>query len=286
MKIVIALLFVVIGPIIGGLLSGIDRRISARMQGRVGPPLLQPFYDVMKLFQKERSTVSSFQNFYIICFIIFIVFTGVIFFSGGDMLLAIFALTVASIFFVIGGYSSHSPYSFIGAERELLQMMSYEPMVLLTAIGFYATSKSFNVSDIMAGNKPLIIYLPLIFLGFVYILTIKLRKSPFDLSTSHHGHQELVKGITTEYSGSTLALVEISHWYETVLVLGFVYIFFAWNSSISPFVGVAVCLVTYFLEIVIDNCFARAKWQFTLAASWIVTLSLSALNLIFIFYVK
>ncbi|WP_304598127.1 NADH-quinone oxidoreductase subunit H, partial [Adlercreutzia caecimuris] len=48
------LLFAVLGPVVGCLLSGLDRIVSARMQGRVGPPLLQPYYDVRKLFEKER----------------------------------------------------------------------------------------------------------------------------------------------------------------------------------------------------------------------------------------
>ena len=77
----------------------------------------------------------------------------------------------------------------------------------------------------------------------MFILTIKLRKSPFDLSTSHHAHQELVKGVTTEFSGMTLAFVEIAHWFENVLLLGIVYLFFAWSSPVSPIIGVAVCLL-------------------------------------------
>ncbi|MBC7765663.1 MAG: NADH-quinone oxidoreductase subunit H, partial [Hyphomonadaceae bacterium] len=98
--IISAILYILIAPIAGGLLAGIDRIISARMQGRVGPPLLQPFYDVMKLFQKETVVVNPFQGFYILGFTIFIIFTGAIFFAGEDLLVVIFALTLASIFFV------------------------------------------------------------------------------------------------------------------------------------------------------------------------------------------
>ncbi len=80
-------------------------------------------------------------------------------------------------------------------------MMAYEPMVLLTAVGFYLVNGSFNIADIVASETMDILFLPGIFLGFLFILTIKLRKSPFDLSMSHHAHQELVKGMTTEFSG-------------------------------------------------------------------------------------
>ena len=61
----------------------------------------------------------------------------------------------------------------------------------------------------------------------MFILVFKMRKSPFDLSGSHHAHQEIVRGVTTEFSGRTLALIEIAHWYETAVVLGMVALFFA-----------------------------------------------------------
>ena len=92
-------------------------RVPARMQGRVGPPLLQPFYDVFKLFEKRTLVVNHTQSYYVFCFLLFIVLTGVLFFQGGDLLMVIFALTVGSIFLVLAAYSPNSPYSNVGAER-------------------------------------------------------------------------------------------------------------------------------------------------------------------------
>lgn len=281
----IVVLYILLAPLAGGLLAGIDRKITARMQGRFGPPVMQPFYDVFKLFEKESVAVNNVQNFYILFFLVGVIFTGALFFSGGDLLLVIFALTLANIFLVLGAYSANSPYSSIGALRELMQMMAYEPMVFLVAIGFYLATKNqgagtFNVADLIAVKQPLIPYLPGIFVGFVYILTIKLRKSPFDLSMSHHAHQELVKGITTEFSGSTLALIEIAHWYENMFLMGFVFLFFAWASPWGIVAGLAVCAVVYFLEILIDNSFARVKWQLVMSSSWGVAATLGFANVI------
>src|SRR5208337_3975459 len=104
-----------------------------------------------------------------------------------------------------------------------IQMMAYEPMVLLTAIGMYMVTKSFAVDVIAGHGQLLVLTLPGVFLGFLYTLEIKFRKSPFDLSCSHHAHQELVRGITTEFSGRTLGMIEIAHWYENVFLLGWVY---------------------------------------------------------------
>ncbi len=275
-------LFIILGPLVGGLLSGIDRIISARMQGRVGPPLLQPFYDVLKLVKKETLIVNKSQNFYVFAFLVVIIFTGCLFFAGEDLLLVVFALTLASIFLVLAGFSTSSPYSHIGAERELIQMMSYEPMVIIMTVGMYMVTKSFYVSSIVSFDKPLIVYLPGVFLGFLYILTIKFRKSPFDLSMSHHAHQEIVRGITTEFSGKKLAMIEIAHWYENVFLLGFVYMFFGSN----PVVAIIATLLTFFLEIFIDNSNARAKWEFTMGSSWIVAIVLGMGNIVVLNFIR
>lgn len=277
--------YLILAPILGGLLAGADRIISARMQGRVGPPILQPFYDMFKLMEKEPITVNKVQDFYIGCFLLFIIVTGCFFFAGLDLLLVIFTLTLASVFLIIAAFSSNSPYAQIGAERELLQMMAYEPMVLITAAGLYIVTGSFNIIDMIHPEQGMSIkFLPGIFLGFVFILTLKFRKSPFDLSMSHHGHQELVKGLTTEFSGKTMALIEIAHWYENIFLLGFVFLFIANGTLWGTVLAVAVCLVTYFVEILIDNCYARMKWQIAINSSWIVAITLGFVNLIILYF--
>lgn len=176
MNVATVLGIIILAPAAGGLLTGFDRVISARLQGRQGPPLLQPFYDVLKLMEKESIEVNSMHRFFVYISMVFAVFTTVILLSGGDILLAIFALTLGSVFFVLGGYASNSPYNTIVSERELLQIMSYEPMVLLTCIGLYYAQKSFFIKDIVAASKPSILYLPGVFIGLLFILTFKLRK--------------------------------------------------------------------------------------------------------------
>lgn len=270
------LLYLALAPVVGCLLAGLDRRISARMQARRGPPLLQPLYDVIKLWNKENIVVRRSQNFFIFFFFLLVIFTGALFFAGSDLLLVIFALTLAAIFFVLGAYKASSPYSFLGAERELLQMMAYEPMILITAIGMYMVTKSFQVHEIAAHPSLLVLALPGVFLGFLYTLEIKFRKSPFDLSSSHHAHQELVRGITTEFSGRALALIEIAHWYENVFLLGWVFLFFA----SMPWLGVAASLLVFVFVILVDNVFARLKWQTALKSSWLVAATLGFGNIL------
>lgn len=277
--------YIVLAPFVGGFLAGLDRIISARMQGRVGPPVLQPFYDVLKLFEKEKITVNKVQDFYVACFLLFVVVTGCFFFAGGDLLLVLFTLTTASAFLIIAAYSSNSPYAQLGAERELLQTMAYEPMVLLTAVAFYVFTGSFKVSDIMNAESMGILPMLGIFIGFMYILTIKFRKAPFDLSMSHHAHQELVAGLKTEFSGTTLAMLEVAHWYENIFLLGFIFLFFQNGSVAGVIIGIVVAVIAFFFETFIGNSFARMKWQVAFKSAWIVAAVLGIINLFLLYFI-
>lgn len=276
--------FAVIAPVLGCLLAGLDRKISARMQGRVGPPLLQPYYDVRKLLEKDFVAVNSSEGVYVTFALVFAIVAGGIFFTGGNLLMCVFVITLSSLLFIVAAYCSRSPYAEVGAGRETLQVMAYEPMVLLMAVAFFLATGSFNVGQVLNLEVPVITSIWLVFLGFLFILTIKLRKSPFDLSYSHHAHQELVKGVTTEMSGPTLAKVEVMHWCESVLFLGWVGMFFVWGNPATIVVGVVAALVAYFLEIWIDNNFARVKWQAMLASAWVVALVAGGLNIGYLLY--
>ncbi|MCI8367522.1 MAG: NADH-quinone oxidoreductase subunit H [Eggerthellaceae bacterium] len=276
-------LFAVLGPVVGCLLAGLDRVISARMQGRVGPPVLQPYYDVRKLFEKEDAAVNTSERVYVVCALIFAVLSGGIFFGGGNLLLDVFTITLSSLFFIMAAYCTRSPYAEMGAARETIQVMSYEPMVLFMAVGFFLACGSFDVAAIAANPAgPAVLQIFLIFVGVLFILTIKLRKSPFDLSMSHHAHQEIVRGMTTEMSGPTLGLVEIMHWCENVLFLGWVGLFFVWGNPVSWILALVVVALVYFLEIYIDNNFARVKWQLMLKSAWLVALLGGGINMAFL----
>ena len=272
--------FILLAPVIGGLIAGIDRKITAHMQGRVGPPILQPFYDVGKLFEKEKTVANDTQSFYVISYFIFMIFTGALFFAGGDLLLVIFALTLAQIFLVLGAYSANSPYSHIGAERELIQIMAYEPMVIMAAVGMYVVTKSFNVGTIASFTNRWFFSFPGSFSVSSSSSLSDCANHRFDISTSHHAHQEIVKGVTTEFSGPTLGLIELTHWYETVFLLGFVYLFFAFN----PLIGIIAVILVYLLELLIDNASARVKWRLVMKSSWVIAAIVGVVNLAVLYY--
>lgn len=279
-RILSAVAFIILAPFIGGLLDGVDRKITARMQGRVGPPIMQPFYDVIKLFNKQLLDVERMQGLIILSFLFFMVFTGALFFAGVDMLLCVFALSTAEMFLILAATITHSPYSYIGSQRELMQMFCYEPMLLMVPVGFYLATGSFKAIGTMTSALPPILYTPGFFIAFVIILTIKFRKSPFDFSTSHHAHQEVIKGITTEMVGVRYAFVTIAEWYESVFLLAIVGLYFVDQNWWSYLIGVAVILAVYFLEILIDNTCARVKWGSMLRITWASTLIFCGVNLL------
>ena len=276
MAILGAVIFLIAAPLLGGLLSGIDRIITARMQSRRGPPLLQPFYDIAKLWHKEKVFANPVEMIFTTAYLVLTAVSGAMFFGGLNLLLVVFCLALAHTFLILAAYAANAPYSHIGAERELIAIMVAEPILILLGVGFFMVTGTFLVSEIMGAGVPAICYLPGVFLALFAVLTLKLRKSPFDISTSHHAHQELVKGVTSSFAGKTLAKVELAHWYETILLLGMIFLFFAGH----PVIGIIVVIVGYFLEILVDNIFPRVTWQMTVKSLWLVTLILGVVNII------
>ena len=224
--------------------------------------------------------VNSVQLLLNCSYLVFLAIAGGMVFFGTDILMSLFILSTADMFLILAASSDSSPYSNIGASREMLQMMSYEPMTLLIAVGFYLATGSFRVDEIILQSSAAIWMMPGLFLGFILIMAIKLRKSPFDLSTSHHAHQEVVKGITTEMSGPTLAIMEIGEYYEKMLLLAIVGLFFIHDTAWSWIIGIVACLGVYFIEILIDNVCARVNWKKLIEICWLITLLCGGINIL------
>ncbi len=286
MNVCFVIAYLLFAPLLGGLLDGTDRIISARMQRRKGPSILQPFYDLGKLFSKELIAVNNVQFLLNLSYLVILMIAGALLFFGADLLMTLFILSTADMFLIMAASSDSSPYANMGASREMLQMMAYEPLTLLIAVGFYLAEGSFQVSDIIDAPVSAILWMPGLFVGFMYTAAIKLRKSPFDLSTSHHAHQEMVKGITTEMSGPALAIMNIAEYYELVLLLGIFSLFFINSTWWSWIVAIIACGLVFFAETLWDNVSARVKWKSLLYSCWIVTLVAGGVNILILMLIK
>jgi ech hydrogenase subunit B len=274
------LLVLLAAPIIGCFFAGIDRKLTAKLQGRVGPSLFQPWYDFRKLMNKENIVVNRYQNIYILFYVVFVVVSLVMLFLEMDLLMIIFVYTIANVSLIVAAMSTGSPYSRIGSAREAMSMLAYEPILVFYIVGMYMLTGSFNISKLSTLDKPLLIYLPLVFISMLFIMSIKFKKSPFDFSASHHAHQELVKGMYTDFSGPTMGMIEFAHWYEYIFLSGLMFIF--WKQNIL--IGSILSLLTFLFVIVIDNITARLSWEWMVKFTWTIVVGLSVANILFIYF--
>lgn len=249
-----------VGAIVGLLYLGIDRILVARMQARIGPPLTQPFRDVSKLMMKESVIPNGslrwlFQFAPIMCavssaiLLLYIPLFGrpALFEGSGDAILVIYLLTVPSLALVLGGFASSSPYASVGAQREIVVMMSYEFPLAVTIVSLawrilpVTDANAFALST-MAQFPIWSLVGPLGFVGalmlFVSLLAVtpgELGRIPFDIAEAE---TELAGGILVEYSGRNLALFYLGNAIRGFAVLGLVVALF-FPYGISAYVGLA-----------------------------------------------
>ncbi len=272
-------LLILLAPFFGALIAGLDRKITARMQGRIGPPVLQPFYDVMKLLRKEPIVVNRIQVVYAFLHLAFMALSLILLVLGQDSLMFLFVFAFSTLALVLGGMCVRSPYSRIGSQREIMLMVAYEPVLIVLMIGMYLVNGSFLLASPIAAARPMLFTLPLIFIAVLVVLAIKLQKSPFDLATSHHAHQEIIKGLTIEYAGPYLAILEIAHFYEIALLFYLIMLF--WASSLL--IGALLACAAFFLMIIADNVFARLTSIWTFRFMWTGALILSLTNILWLY---
>lgn len=270
---------VLLAPLFGALIAGIDRKITARMQGRIGPPVLQPIYDIVKLLHKDPILVNRIQVVYAFLHLVFMMLALILLVLGQDSLMFLFIFAFSTLALVLGGMCVRSPYSRIGSQREIMLMVAYEPVLILLMIGMRLANGSFLLASPISAAHPMLQTLPLIFVAMLVVLAVKLQKSPFDLATSHHAHQELIKGLTIEYSGPYLAVIEIAHLYEVALFFYLIMLFWASNLLI----GALLALAAFFLMIVVDNAFARLTSMWTFRFMWTAALVLALTNVLWLY---
>ncbi len=272
---VVPLLLLIIAPFVGGLLVGIDRKLTARLQNRRGPPIEQPFYDVLKLFGKEDKIVNKTYLVFGVAYLLTVILSLAMLLFRYDLLVTTFVFGLSFIFLVLAGYSVRSQFSYVGATRELLQMLTYEPILLLVVFLIRLKTGSFEVDSIYTAAQPLLYTLPLALLAIFVILPIKARKSPFDIADAH---TEIAQGPETEFVGKYLGLLNIAHFYEMFFLLWFIGLFFVQNIAVR----LLLMLVAYIFLIVVDNATARLRVDQMLKQVFIVGMVLLVLNLIWI----
>ncbi len=264
-------------PVFGTLVSGIDRVVRARMQRRLGPPLMQPFYDMFKLLDKRPMMVHKLHIVLGVMHFMALWASIALFMFGGHLLYIIFTHLLSVIFLILAGYSVRSPFSHLGANRELLALFAYEPILILMAVGFYLTCGSFEVS-VITSNSPAIVSMPLMFIALLILLPLKLKKSPFD---APEAHQELCGGVEIEYSGFFYEVIYVSKMTEIIFVYALVFLFAGQNILL----GIILVTGSFFLVNAVDNATGRIRIDHLVKKVYATAFVLALLALGWISYV-
>ncbi|MGZ3845687.1 MAG: respiratory chain complex I subunit 1 family protein [Flavisolibacter sp.] len=273
MDLYIQIALIVLAPFIGGLVYGIERVVRARMQRRIGPPILQPFYDFFKLADKRKMIVHSTHAFLGIMHFFSLWFALAVLLLGGDFILVIFLHLLSTALLILAGYSTRSIFSHLGANRTAVSVLAYEPILILIAVSVYMLTGSFDVSSIFSYNEPLLVKMPLAFLALMLILPIKLKKSPFDIAEAH---QEITGGVELEYSGIFYEAIYTGKWLDEIFCYTLVYLFGANN----PLIGFGLVLFAFLFVNALDNSSARVSYKQMLRFSLAVALPIAFINLL------
>jgi NADH-quinone oxidoreductase subunit H len=211
----------------GAFISWFDRKITARVQFRKGPPLFQPFYDFFKLLL-VKETILPRQGSQLIFLLapVFAVFgatmAGVFILlplfninTGfrGDLLVIFYLLTIPSFSYIIGAIASGNPLAAVGGSREMKLIISYELTFLLLIAGIIMKcGQKFDLYSIIEAQQtssPFIgsISGVLLFIVGIFCVQAKLALVPFDMPEAE---AEITEGIFIEYSGAAYALIKLT----------------------------------------------------------------------------
>jgi len=213
--------------VIGAFLSWFDRKITARVQFRNGPPVLQPFYDFFKLLLVKETILPKYGSPLIFLLApIFAVFgatmAGVFILlpllnitTGfrGDLLVIFYLLTIPSFSYIIGALASGNPLAAVGGSREMKLILSYELTFLLLIAGIIMKcGQHFDLYSIIQTQQegsPFIgsISGVLLFIVGIFCIQAKLALVPFDMPEAE---AEITEGIFIEYSGAAYALIKLT----------------------------------------------------------------------------
>ncbi|MBU1862858.1 MAG: NADH-quinone oxidoreductase subunit H [Candidatus Omnitrophica bacterium] len=210
---------------LGLLGSWIDRKVTARVQYRVGPPLLQPLTDIIKLLGKETlvprgASKASFFLAPVMGLASVIVVSTILWLNNinpsegflGDIIVVIYLLTIPSMSIIMGGFASGNPYASLGASREMKLVLSYElPFVLAVLVPVIHAHFSIKLGEIVtfqATNGIIMSHWSGVLAFIVVMLCVqaKLALVPFDMPEAE---TEIIGGPLIEYSGSALALYRL-----------------------------------------------------------------------------
>ena len=206
--------------VLGFFSSWIERKVTARVQYRKGPPLLQPVYDVVKLLGKETILPKRGNAFVFaaapllglaaVSIVAVMLMIRPLLASSfvGDLIVVVYLLTLPSLALVIGGAASGNPLASQGVSREIKLMLGYElPFLIVVALAVYKAGFRIDLEGLSAASTPLSVSGVIAFIVALFCVQAKLGFPPFDVAEAE---TEIMSGTYIEYSGPLLAVFKIT----------------------------------------------------------------------------
>ncbi|HOJ30644.1 MAG TPA: NADH-quinone oxidoreductase subunit H [bacterium] len=271
--------FVIFG--ISGIMSGwLERKITARLQWRIGPPWWQNFADFLKLTGKETVVPDGANQFLFflvpVIGVISVVITGAVLLSGifykplrWDLFIFIYLMMIPSITIFLAGAASGNVLASVGAGRELRLLLSYELPFILALLVPVVKYNSAQISEIMNHQMMHKMNIGDIsgFIAFIVGLLAfqgKIGYVPFDVSEAE---TEIAGGTFVEYSGLPLALFRLMKWILLSIGVTFFVIYFLGGFH-NPVTGILKYLVVLLLIVLVKNTNPRLRTDQILRFSW------------------
>jgi NADH-quinone oxidoreductase subunit H len=286
--------------VVGLFLTWIDRKVTARIHWRVGPPWYQPYADFLKLLIKETIVPEGASKtlFFlgpllgVISMSIFAVMIFKMNFNPtstfvGDLIVMIYLLALPAIGIILGGSASKNPLASVGASREMTQAFGYElPFLISMAIIVLKAGGSIKFGEIILvqqSSGPFLYSLSGVIAAVVILFTTQAKLSfvPFDIPEAE---QEIMAGPYIEYSGVTLALYKITRAMMFLLMPLFL-VSVLWGGLTSWWALLKVLLFVV-LIILIKNTNPRLRIDQALKFFWAGLGLLSIIGLVLAFYGK
>jgi ech hydrogenase subunit B len=265
--------FLLLAPIVGGLLSGVERIVRAQAQGgKVSSPI-QPFRDILMLMKLQPINADKQMFVFVIAYMILSAISGAIFFFGSSLALIILLSVLAGMFYIVGIYSSKSAYAKNIIEGQILGLGIYLILFFLSAFGFYIVTAiytgegSFHVSEIVSIGGAPAYYLPGLLVGIIVFLSIVPRNC------------FLQDTVAAEYSGRNLVFLEVGRWYEIILLYSFLFLFNYGGTVITAIIAGVVCLLVYSLRLLMSMPYSKKISPIILYTIGFITIVLAFVNL-------